>query len=201
MLSDFVTALRAWADGAGAAGIFVVAFVDSVGVSVPSVTDALVLYLSVQQPLLWWWYAAAAVAGALLGSIPLYWIGRRGGEALLQRRFNGPRMARAMTWYRRSAFGTILVPAFLPPPLPFKIFAVLAGATGLALWRFALALSLGRGARHAAEGAFAAMYGPQAVVVFQTRGVEIAAGIAVAALVTAAAMWWRRGGRRASAHA
>ena len=64
-----------------------------------------------------------------------------------------------MRWYQRSAFAAILVPAFLPPPLPFKIFAVLAGATALPAWRFALALALGRGARHVAEGVLAAAYG------------------------------------------
>jgi membrane protein YqaA with SNARE-associated domain len=192
MVREFVAALRAWADGAGAAGIFAIALVDSAGLSLPSVTDGLVLYLSVRNPALWWWYAAAAVAGAVIGSLPLYWIGRRGGEALLSRRFGGARTARALMWYRRSAFGTILVPAFLPPPLPFKIFAVLAGATGLAVWRFALALSLGRGARHAAEGVFAALYGPRAIAVFQARGGEIAVAVAAAAALVAAAIWWRR---------
>ena len=131
MLSTFVAALRSWADGAGAIGVFVVSLVDSAGLSVPSATDALVIYLTVQHPARWWWYAAAAVAGAVLGSLPLYWIGRRGGEALLERRFGGQRTAAAVRWYRRSAFGAVLVPALLPPPLPFKIFAVLAGATGL----------------------------------------------------------------------
>ena len=132
MLSTFAAALRSWADGAGAIGVFVVSLVDSAGLPLPNATDALVIYLTVQHPARWWWYASAAIAGAVLGSLPLYWIGRRGGEALLERRFGGQRTAAAVRWYRRSAFGAILVPALLPPPLPFKIFAVLAGATGAA---------------------------------------------------------------------
>ena len=197
MLSELGAALRAWADGAGAAGVFVVSLVDSAGLSVPNATDALILYLSVQHPDRWWWYAIAGVGGAVLGSLPLYWIGRRGGQALLDRRFGGQRTAAAVRWYRRSAFGAVLVPAFLPPPLPFKIFAVLAGATALPVWRFALALTLGRSARHGSEGALAAAYGAQAVTAFETYGARIAAVVAaIALLVTASVLWRRRRIRR-----
>ena len=112
MLSDLVAALRAWADGAGAVGVFVISLVDSAGLSVPNATDALVIYLTVQHPGALVVVRAAAVGGAVLGSLPLYWIGRRGGQALLERRFGGQRTAAAVRWYRRSAFGAILVPAF-----------------------------------------------------------------------------------------
>jgi membrane protein YqaA with SNARE-associated domain len=192
MWSDLGAALRAWADGAGAAGILVISVVDSMALPLPNATDALILYLTVQQPELWWWYAAAGIAGAVAGSLPLYWIGRRGGQALLDRRFDGRRTAAAVRWYRRSAFGAILVPAFLPPPLPFKIFAVLAGATGLRVWRFVLALTLGRSARHGAEGLLAAAYGPQAIATFERHGMRIAVVVAAAVLASAAAVAWRR---------
>ncbi|MGE0363864.1 MAG: YqaA family protein [Vicinamibacterales bacterium] len=192
MLNELVFALRAWADGAGAMGVFVVSLVDSVAIPLPNATDALVLYLTALRPLRWWWYAGAAVAGAVLGSLPLYWIGRRGGQALLDRRFAGRRTAAAIRWYARSAFGTILVTAFLPPPLPFKIFAVLAGSTALPTWRFALALALGRGARHVAEALLAAAYGERAIAAFEANGAAIAAVVAATALLVAALVWWRR---------
>lgn len=198
MWSDLGATLRAWADGAGTVGVFVVALVDSFALPLPNATDGLILYLTVQHPGRWWWYALAGVAGAVIGSLPLYWIGRRGGQALLDRRFGGRRAAAAVRWYRRSAFGAILVPAFLPPPLPFKIFAVLAGATALPLWRFALALGLGRGARHGAEGVLAAAYGEEAVTAFDTHGSEIAAAVAGVALIATAVILWRR--RRARRH-
>ena len=139
-----MAALRTWADEAGGVGLLVISLVDSAGLPLPNATDALVIYLTLQQPTLWWWYVAAATGGAVLGSLPLFWIGRRGGQALLERRFNSERLATAVKWTRRSAFGAILVPASMPPPLPFKIFAVLAGATGLPVWQFVLALTLGR---------------------------------------------------------
>jgi len=198
MLSQLGAALRAWADGAGALGVFVVSVVDSVGLSVPSATDAMIIYLTVLHPARWWWYASAAVAGAVIGSLPLYWIGRRGGEALLHRRFGGPRLAAAVRRYRRSAFAAILVPAFLPPPLPFKIFAVLAGAMALPAWRFAVALALGRGARHLSEGVLAATYGDRAITAFEDHGATVGAVVALVAVTATAAVLWRRvrAGRR-----
>lgn len=192
MLKELGAALGAWADGAGAAGVFVVSLVDSLGLPLPNATDVLILYLTVQQPALWWWYALAGVSGSVLGSLPLYWIGRGGGQALLERRFGGQRTAAAVRWYRRSAFGAVLVPAFLPPPLPFKIFAVLAGATALPVWRFVLALTLGRSIRHGSEGILAAAYGAQTIAAFATYGARIAAVIAAAALLVAAIVWWQR---------
>lgn len=197
MWSDLGAALRAWADGAGAVGVFVVSLVDSVALPLPNATDALILYLTVQHPGRWWWYALAGVAGAVIGSLPLYWVGRRGGQALLDRRFGGRRAAVAVRWYRRSAFGAILVPAFLPPPLPFKIFAVLAGATALTVWRFVAALALGRGARHVPEAALAAAYGDEAIAAFEAHGTRIAAVVAATVLVaTVVVLWRRRRGRR-----
>lgn len=192
MLRDLGAALRAWADGAGALGVFAVSLVDSAAIPLPNATDALILYLTVLRPLRWWWYAGAGVAGAVLGSLPLFALGRRGGQALLDRRFAGPRTATALRWYARSASGTILVTAALPPPLPFKIFAVLAGATGLPVWRFALALAIGRGLRHGLEGLLAALYGEWAIGAFERHGLALAAVVAALALLAATVAWWRR---------
>jgi membrane protein YqaA with SNARE-associated domain len=192
MLSGLVATLRAWADQAGGLGLFVLSVLDSAAIPLPNATDALIIYLTLQQPALWWWYAGAAVAGAVVGSLPLYWIGRRGGEALFRRRFSGRGGAAALAWYRRSAFGAILIPAFLPPPLPFKIFAVLAGVTALPVWRFALALTLGRSVRHGVEGLLAAYYGNRAGAIFDEWKAAIALSLAAAVLLAGAAMLWRR---------
>ena len=158
MFAELANAVRLWADGAGAAGVFVVAVLDSSLMALPNVTDGLVIYLTIQRPALWWYYAAAAVAGAIVGSLPLYVLARRGGEAFVARRLAGPRTAAAVRWYRRSAFAAIAVPAFLPPPMPLKVFVLLAGATALSPWRVVAALALGRGGRHGLEALLALRY-------------------------------------------
>ena len=189
-----VETVRAWADGAGAAGVFVVAVLDSSVLALPNATDALIMYLTIQHPALWWFYAGVATAGAVVGSLPLYVIARRGGEALLARRFSGRRSLAAVAWYRRSAFAAIALPAFIPPPMPLKIFVLLAGATAFAPWRVAAAIALGRGTRHAIEAALAMWYRDEAVQAMERYGATGAAVVmgAIAAIGLGAWVWHSR---------
>lgn len=194
MLSALVQAVRAWADGAGGVGVFAVAVLDSSVLALPNATDGLIMYLSLQHPSWWWYYALMGVAGVVIGSWPLYVVARRGGEAFLGRRLNHPRASGALAFYTRSAFLALAVPAFLPPPMPLKIFVLLAGATAYTPWRVAAALALGRGGRHVIEAGVAAAYREQALAAFERYGATLA--LAVLAVVTAACalvyVWHRR---------
>lgn len=189
-MGSLVQAVRVWTDGAGAFGVLVVALLDSSVTALPNVTDALVVYLSVQRPALWWLYAAAGTAGAVLGSLPLYLLARRGGEALLQRRLASGRGARALALYRRNAFWAVAVPAFLPPPFPLKIFVVLSGVTTMPAWRAMAAVALGRGTRHALEGLLANVYRDDAVAAFQRYGTRGALVVMGAVSLLVAALWF-----------
>lgn len=182
MFAGTIEAVRAWADGAGASGVFLVAVLDSVALALPNATDALIMYLTIQQPALWWYYAATATAGAVIGSLPLYLLAKRGGEAFLERRLSGSRTSGALAWYRQSAFAAIAVPAFVPPPMPLKVFVLLAGATAFSPWRVIAAITLGRGARHVIETLLAARYRDQAVAAVERYGAIGA--VAVMVLVT-----------------
>ena len=86
----------------------------------------------------------------------------------------------------------------MPPPLPFKIFAVLAGATGLPVWQFVLALDPGphRAPRHrgAARGGATAT---EASGLFDEWAAIIALALAGVVLAVAGTMAWRQ--RRATA--
>ena len=193
MLLELAQAVRAWADGAGGAGVFVVAVLDSSVLALPHATDGLIMYLTIQQPARPWDYAAMGVAGALAGSWPLYLLARRGGDAFIDRRLSGARARQALAWYRRSAFAAVAIPAFLPPPMPLKVFVLLAGATGYPLWRTALALLVGRGARHAIEATLAAAYRDEAVAVVERYRTVLAVGlIAAMAVVALGAYGWQR---------
>lgn len=188
-------AVRSWADSAGAAGVFIVAVLDSSALALPNATDVLIMYLTVQRPSLWWYYALVATVGAVLGSLPLYVLAQRGGEALLARRLSGPRAATAVAWYRRSAFTAIAVASFTPPPMPLKPFVLLAGATGLGPWRVAAAIAAGRGGRHAIETLLAMRYRTQATLAVEQYGATgtiVLMGV-IAAVVLVAYLWHLRG--------
>lgn len=201
MVAELVQAVRAWADGAGGLGVFVIAVLDSSILALPSTTDGLIMYLTVQQPSRWWYYAAMGVAGAVVGSWPLYLIARRGGQAFIARRLSGPRVNRALAWYRRSAFAAIAGPAFLPPPMPLKPFVLLAGATAYAPWRVISALVVGRGSRHLIEAGLAAIYRDEAIALFERHGsaLVVTGGAVMAGAALVFYVSHRRGQRRQAA--
>ena len=66
----------------GPFGLFVVAFFDSSFLSVPEINDVLVVTSSAGHPATAWMYVLAATLGSLAGCSALWYIGRRGGEAL-----------------------------------------------------------------------------------------------------------------------
>jgi membrane protein YqaA with SNARE-associated domain len=194
MLAEIVQAVRVWADGAGGPGVFAVAVLDSSILALPNATDALIMYLTLQHPGWWWYYAALGAAGVVVGSWPLYLLARRGGQTFLERRLRHPRAARAVAAYERSAFAAIAVPAFSPPPVPLKIFVLLAGATVYAPWRVVAALVLGRGSRHALEAGLTAAYRDEAIRAFERYGplVAVAVLVGVTGVVASAYVWHSR---------
>ena len=193
MLAELVQAVRAWADGAGGLGVLAVAVLDSSILALPNVTDGLIMYLTLQQPAWWWYHALMGTAGVVIGSWPLYVVARRGGEAFLGRRLSGPRASDAVAFYRRSAFLAIALPAFTPPPMPLKIFVLLAGATGYPPWRVLSALAIGRGGRHAIEAGFAAAYRDEALAAFERYGATLALGVLAAVTIACVGVYaWHR---------
>ena len=88
--------------------------------------------------------AVAAMAGSLIGCLLLFLIARKGGEAYLQRHSISPREARFRAWFHEYGLLTVFVPAFVPIPLPLKIFIISAGALEVSPLTFTLVLAAAR---------------------------------------------------------
>ncbi|HXH05033.1 MAG TPA: VTT domain-containing protein [Vicinamibacterales bacterium] len=183
-MKELLAALQGFALGLGGPGLFVVAFLDSSLLSLPEINDLLIVYLVTEYPHRFVYYATMSTAGSVAGCSLLYTIGRKGGEALLRRRFHERHVDRALELYRRFGWVAIVVPALLPPPAPFKIFVLLAGVSGMPVARFALAVGGGRGLRYFGEGLLAVWYGKQTIaflhanarIVFMVLGAALVAG-------------------------
>ena len=89
------------------------------------------------------YYAAMATAGSVAGCLVLYVIARKGGDALIRRRFHGRTLDRATRLIQKYGVLTLVIPAILPPPAPFKLFVLLAGVSGVKPLPFA-AVDCGR---------------------------------------------------------
>ncbi len=175
-------AIQTWAAELGGIGLFVIAALDSSFLSFPQVNDLLIIYLSTKYPERMPYYASMTTAGSLVGCFMLYAVARKGGEVFLRKRFSAARVDRGMALYQRFGLLAVVVPSLLPPPTPFKIFVLMAGAAAVAPWRFGLAIVIGRGIRYFGQGYLAVRYGERAAEMVKAHGTEVGIGLAVLAL-------------------
>ena len=128
----------------GPAGLFFLAVLDSAGIPVVSGVDALLVWISIAKPESAYSAAGMALLGSLIGSLVLFFIARKGGEAYLDRYTQSPRAARLRRWFQEYGLLTIFVPALIPLPMPLKIFVLSAGALGINPLAFTLVLIAAR---------------------------------------------------------
>ena len=178
-----MASLLEFARAIGGPGLFLVAFLDSSILSLPEINDLLIIWMVTQHPTLMVYYATMATLGSVAGCLVLYYVGRRGGEAVLKKRFHERHIDRAMELSRRYGALAIIVPALLPPPAPFKVFVLLAGVARVPLWTFVTSVSVGRGIRYFGEGLLAVWYGELAITWLRNNGRTVALAMGIAALV------------------
>jgi len=180
----------------GAPGLFLVAFLDSSVLSLPEITDLLVVWMVTRRHDAMLLYVVAATLGSLAGCLIMYGIGRKGGEALMRRRFTTGKVDRALAAFDRFGIMVVLIPSILPPPAPFKIFVLLAGVAQISLAHFTTAIIIGRGARYLILGILAVRYGEAAINYLDENGAQVAivvVGLLLAGL--AAYVVWRKARR------
>jgi membrane protein YqaA with SNARE-associated domain len=178
----------------GPFGMAVIAFFDSSFLSIPEVNDILVVTSSAAEPSRAWLFVLMTTAGSLLGCVALREVGRRGGEALLLRKFGPDRVARTRALFKKWDVLCLAIPSMLPPPVPFKIFVLSAGVFGLPLRRFLITIGIARSCRYGFWGVMGAVYGEKGLQLLQAfdrwfldRAEWFAAGAAV--LVIGLAVW------------
>ena len=200
-MSGIIAAIQEWATELGGVGLFVIALLDSSFLSFPQVNDLLIIILSTKFPQRMPYYAGMTTIGSLIGCYMLYFVARRGGEVFLRKRVKGRHADRAIALYQKHGLLAVVVPALLPPPVPFKVFVLLAGAAEVSPVRFGIAVAIGRGIRYFGQGYLAVLYGEQAAEFMKAYGTEIGIGLAAAALLLGLAVLFLRRRRHGSAAA
>jgi membrane protein YqaA with SNARE-associated domain len=152
----------AFASVLGAPGLFLISFLDSSILTFPVINDLLLIELSIEHPARMPLYAAMAALGSLLGCVLLYFLARKGGEALFHKRAGAHGVA-IRHWVEQNGFGGMLIAALLPPPTPFKIFVLAAGVFEVPLASFTTAIGIARIFRYFGVGYLAVRYGKDAL--------------------------------------
>ena len=165
-----------FASALGAPGLLLISFLDSSFLTFPIINDLLLVDLSVQHPARMPLYALLAAFGSVAGCVLLYFIARKGGEAVFHKKV-GPRAEMIRHTVEKNGFGGMLVAALLPPPTPFKFFVLAAGVFEIPLLSFASAIALARCIRYFGMGYLAVRYGHDAMPFIAHHKLWIAIGL------------------------
>lgn len=187
----FLDWIMGFAEMLGGPGLALLAFLDSSFLSFPEVVDILMMSLVAKYPQRLVWYATLPTIGSVAGAYLIYALARRGGEAFLRRRMHERHVDRAFAVVRKYGWLAVAIPSIMPPPVPFKIFILAAGAARMRRRDFLLALTLARGVRYFGEALLAAWYGEAALAKIEVLLHDHTAAIlwALAALTAAGGLW------------
>jgi membrane protein YqaA with SNARE-associated domain len=166
-----------------APAMIVIGALDSSLLSLPEINDYLVVGRCFKDHHAVWYFPLFAATGSVLGCLLLYTIVRRGGQAVLRKRFPLQSIKRVERAYERFGFLAIGIPAILPPPLPFKIFVATAGALEYPRWKFLLTVMIARSLRYYVEGILAVYYGRRVLLFMKDNGLVIISIVATALLI------------------
>ena len=124
---------------------------------------------------------AGGLVGLLLGYLAidalLPWIEELGW---------GKQYAQVQDWYQRWGYWALVLAALTP--LPYKVFAISAGALSMDVGTFVAASLLGRGMRFFLVGTLAAWIGPKALKAL--RYSDTVGWVLVGFVVLTVGLWW-----------
>lgn len=156
LIHDLYAWMEAWAQSPyGGVALFVLAFFESSFFPLPP--DALMIPLAVANVRFALGFAAITTAGSLLGAMLGYYIGLKGGRPLLNRFFSEDKVLFVEHQYQKRDVWAVAIAGFTP--IPYKIFAIGAGAFHLNFLRFMLASLVGRAGRFFLVGLLITIFG------------------------------------------
>jgi membrane protein YqaA with SNARE-associated domain len=165
-------------------GIGVLAALDSTVVFfLPLGVDLAMVVMAGRHPQWFWLYPIVGTAGSVVGAATSFAIGHAAGEAGLKHWIPPKRIEKIQARARRSGAPTLAALDLMPPPFPFTLFVVAAGALNVDRWRFFGVLALVRLFRFGVEAALGARYGTGLAMQIGHRLIRDVAGLYVLAAI------------------
>lgn len=182
-------------------GVVALAALDSTFVStLPLGIDAVVVILAARRGVYFWLTPLLATGGSLVGATITYWTGMKIGEAGLKHFCPPKRLERIQKRLKGSAV-TLAALDLIPPPFPFSIFVLGAGAVKVDRRKFFVTLACCRLVRFGVDAVLGLRYGHRALIWVQSEVAErIVAGIVLLALIVSVISLLRFRFRRRQTH-
>lgn len=143
----------------GAAGLFLLAILDSSPIPTFAGPDILTAVLAASHRPLWWEYAAAATAGSVIGAYLTFRLARTAGSAYLDKKFKQGKLSKFLRLFQQWGTGTLIASTAVPLPTPTSMFFAAAGAGDYPQGRFLTIVAACRGARYFTIAFVASYYG------------------------------------------
>jgi len=179
-------------------GIGILAAIDSSVIAIPM--DLIIAGYVWSDRGHFWVYALLAALGASVGSLVPYFIGRAGGEWVLLHRVARSKYEQMKARFERHHWFAVLVPAAMPPPFPFKLFAFGAGVFEMRVLPYMAAVFVGRAVHYLVLAGLVVRYGPQiinlVVYAFQKHAGAVLVAVALLLVMFLAYIFHRRRRRR-----
>jgi len=141
-------------------GIIVLAALDStLFFSLPFGIDAVVIILAARMHDTAWVVPLLASLGSVAGAALTFWMGRKIGDAGLERMVDAKRLGRVRKKINESGAIALAALDLIPPPFPFTPFVLAAGALDVRPTLFFSTLVTCRLFRFGVEAYLAALYG------------------------------------------
>lgn len=145
----------------GVWGIGILAAVDAAVLAIPM--DLIVAGYVWSDRKHFWAYALMAALGSAVGSLVPFYIGRAGGEWVLLKRMERSKYQELQARFERHHWFAVMVPAAMPPPFPFKLFAFGAGVFDMRVLPYLAAVFVGRAVHYLILAGLVVRFGPEIV--------------------------------------
>jgi len=129
--------------------------------TMPFGIDAAVILLAARHHTFAWIVPVLATIGSIAGAALTFWMGRMLGEKGLDRFVPARKLERVQKRVRETGAITLAILDLIPPPFPFTLFVLAAGALEVNSALFFGMLAACRLVRFGGEALLALVYGPQ----------------------------------------
>ncbi|OIU73012.1 YqaA family protein [Rossellomorea aquimaris] len=157
-MSELLHAFEAWLMDYGVWGLIAVSFADSSFFPIPP--DVLLIPLAIANPENALLYALYTTVSSVIGALFGWWIGKKLGRPILVYLFSEQRIQKVEEYFKKYGPMALLIAGLTP--VPYKIFTIFAGVSGVRIRTLVIWSIIGRGIRFFLEGAIILTLGAKA---------------------------------------
>jgi membrane protein YqaA with SNARE-associated domain len=200
-LKSFIRPFALFFASLGGAGILLLGILDGSLLFIPLGLDLLLVTQTARHHDLWLFYAGMATIGSVIGCFTTDWVGRKGGEAGLEKRISKRRLKFIQKRVQARSGVALAIAAVAPPGFPFTPVVLVAAALKYPRAKLLGVVAVFRFIRFAVEAQLAVRFGRGVLRVAESKIFEEFI-IAVVVISVAGTAWvvldWVRSSRRQS---